>query len=240
MTARTRGWLIAFVMAATVSGAVIGVMGQVTATPDIAASVWAQGLTASDRAAAGRQFYSLPPEFRKALLRVQTGTEKSVMSRTLVTSFLAVEHDLTPEQHALMEELYNLLTPEFCSVTHDVDQTGLGARIMRLFPKEEAWLFVAPGGGVIGPQKATSYSALPLSVQAKLFIAEHLVPAVRAAGAGGGDCDCDVSEGNNICIKPIDRFCSELDTCSVTWTGCGIFHLFSCHNICSERIQTHH
>lgn len=236
MTESTRRWLVALVVVAVISLGAIGVVGQAT-TQDMAAKVWAQGLDAGERVAAGRQFYALPAAFRKALLEVQTGSEKSVMARRLISGFLMAKPDLTPDQRAVLEEAYELLTPEFCSTVHASDPTGIGRRIMEIFPKEEAWLFVAPGGGVVGPQNVTSHSVLPLAVQAEVFISRHVAPTLYA---GGDDysCDCDVVQGTTICLEPIDRYCSELAFCLPSGLGCGIFHLFSCNNKCVQRINT--
>jgi len=136
MTVSTRRWSVALVVVAILSVGAIYVVGQAT-TQDMAAKVWAQGLTAEDRAAAGRQFFALPAAFRKALLQAQTGSEKSVMARRLISGFVVANSELTPEQRAVLEEAYGMLTPEFCSTVHENDPTGLGRRIMALLPKED-------------------------------------------------------------------------------------------------------
>ncbi len=210
---------------ALINGAVM-----VASSPRTVAKMWAQGLIGADRAAAARQFYALPADFRMALLNVQTGQEKSTMIRSLITNYMAVKEDLTPEQQAVLQEAYDLVTPEFCA-TRLHAPTDLSRRILAALPKEDGWLFVAPGGGVVGPQeKDPSTSILPVTVQAELFMASKFVPS-----AYQGWCDCEPGV-TQICLRPPDSQCRD-EQCGIDgwWDGgCGFMHLFNCTGQCSN------
>ncbi|MDO8836831.1 MAG: bacteriocin fulvocin C-related protein [Vicinamibacterales bacterium] len=238
MTRTTRRWVIAFALVAIIAG-VFNSVAMFASSPKLVAKMWATGLTATDRAAASRQFYALPKEFRGALLMVLTGAEKSTLARRNIQAYLASKPDLTADQQAVLQEAYDLLTPEFCSQKHAKGETDISQRLLTLLPKGDAYLFVKPGGdAVIGLQSAESPSALPVLTQARLFMAQHFVVAAEGI-LPGTSCDCNYGD---TCISGgSGHICSELTNCvSDGWDGehgCGLFHLFTCYAKCVENMN---
>lgn len=239
MTRVTRRWVVGLALVVLITmGLNTAVM--FSSSAKLVARMWAQGLTPSDRAAASRQFYALPQDFRGALLKVMTGAEKSTMFRAQLASYMSLKtEDLTAEQRAVLQEAYDLVTPEFCSQRHDTDPINISVRLKAALPKEDASLFIAPGGdAVIGLQSKELSSVLPLTVQAKLFMSKQFAGA-GAALAAQGWCDCDIPLGTDICLAPPDARCDMDHGCGIDG-GCGFLHLYNCHGICLNGvIYTH-
>jgi hypothetical protein len=108
-----------------------GLVGNAQTTVDIA-KAWAQGLTAAQRAEAGKQLETLRPEFQRELIKVMPFSEQVEVSRGRFEAFLQARSNLSAEKRAAVEAVislsYALTTPELV----EANQTLVEATFERL------------------------------------------------------------------------------------------------------------
>lgn len=224
MTAKTRRRLVVcFVAVALTLPVETILLRAVSQSSAQAAKAWAQSQSDVQLQIVAGRIQSLPPAYRREVMRRLAPAVRSAVWRAHLYSYIAQHNSLDASSQALLYNITSLLTPQALSTPTADERTQLtilAEQGVVLLGRDDAeYLFAR-----LGPKSLQIASGLPMGERLVEFVRSNFV-----VEASGEDCDCHTGFG---CEWPFR--CDGGRDCNIddVWPMCGWWYNQYCDGVC--------
>jgi hypothetical protein len=200
---------------------------------------WASSLSPSELEGAAIGIGNLAPAARKAVVARLSPARRAEVWRQNISTFLATDHKLLPEQTGKLQRISEQLTPALFEGTDPAGVTRVLAAVHETMPflnREQYYSLFSTPAYSAGSLKGAAETTEPLRMRVARYLQSRLVLLARL------NVDCSCHDHNNCCGGthgsygdcPSNGFCyPDAGGCEHTWFGCGDFWLEECEGICA-------
>ena len=227
MSIKTRRWLVALLLVATVAAFADVVLMQAQSGTQAIAQSWVAAMTQEQRVEAAKQLDVYRAEYQRALYAAMTPAQRSEFWRFRLNAYLEA-HTLSPEQIAVVSESISITYLPMEQWGEALKAADLSARSRRLLGSDARKFAMSRGALVEAADNPSAVASLPMGVRLRQVIVDTF-----AAEASLPDCEC--STDDDWCNKRSGLVCRYLITvCEPDnwWPGCGEMGAYRCDGMC--------